>query len=298
MYKKILVLGASGLIGSWVYKELKDKGFDTLGTRLNNSSKDLIRLDIGDYSNLKKYLGNENPDAIVNCVGMIGKDLCNKKTNESEIANSLGVKNISDLCLKNKIKLIHFSTIVVHNGKKPTPYLEEDNPSKREGDIYNEQKSKAELFVESVPESIIIRLGDIYGYNYLNPTILGGDSFKLAYNLLSENQEFSVFKNIKTNKTLVSDLGKVVFELLNKEYQGRINIGGKSIDNFDFVNKIKFYFKLPGTISSQSPLENYPLHKLLDLTKMNNLEIKINDSDEGLRILSSTLSIGPDNFLK
>ena len=294
MQEKIAVLGATGLIGSWVYKTFQDKGYQIVGTELdnvtNNMINNLIKLDIGDFSQIERFADLEQPDVFVNCVGMVGKEICNSNKRESEIANLIGVKNIARLCMKKGKKLIHFSTIVVHDGKKPTPYLEEDNPSSRPGDEYNRQKSEAEFFAESAADSIIIRVGDVYGYNQINPSSIGGNSFKLAYNSLKWGREFPVFKDVESNKTLVSDLGNVVFELLNKNYKGRINIGGGPVNNYYFVEKMKEVFNLPGKIIFQAPPDCYPTHKLLDLSKMNNLGIKVHSVEEGLKILSPHLA--------
>ena len=288
---KIAVLGSTGLIGSWVYKSFRDSGYDIIGTRYNSQrySNELTEVDISDYSQLEKFINSEQPDVLVNCVGMVGMELCGNNKEESEKANFIGVENIFDLCRDNQTKLIHFSTIVVHNGKKPTPYTEEDNPTKRMGDLYNEQKSRAEYFINQIPDSIIIRLGDIYGYKQGDIDYLGGESFKVIYNLLKQNKEFSVYRGIQTNKTLVSDLGGLVLNLLEKDYKGKINVGGDTIENYDFAKKMKKTFNLPGKITNINPPIDYPGHKLLDLSKMNNLGIKLNSIDEGFKILSEVL---------
>ena len=289
MYK-IAVLGATGLIGSWVYKVFQNKGYQTVGTGFDNTTNDLVKLNIGDFHQLEKFINLEQPNVLVNCAGKVSRPISNTEKTETEIANLAGVKNIANLCIKNRIKLIHFSTIVVHDGKKTSPYLEEDEPTEKPGDEINRTKSEAELFAESVPDSVIIRLGDTYGYNQRNPDSIGGESFRLAYNTLKQGQEFFVYK-VKANKTLISDLGTVVFELFKKNYKGRINVGGEAIENYDFVTKMKKNLNLSGKITPQTPPAGYPLHKLLDLSKMNDLGIKLHSVDEGLKILYSRMGI-------
>ncbi len=44
--KKILILGASGLIGEELFYFFKTKGFDVIGTYRNNPKKNLFKLDI------------------------------------------------------------------------------------------------------------------------------------------------------------------------------------------------------------------------------------------------------------
>lgn len=289
---KIVVLGKSGLIGSWVYKTFKDYGYKTIGTTyqgLNNKKNCLVNIDISNYSQLERFVNLEKPDTIVNCVGVVGKDLCAANKEESEKANLLGVKNLANLCKENQTRLIHFSTIVVHNGRKPISYTEEDKPTRRIGDLYNRQKSEAEHFVGQVPNSTIIRLGDIYGHKEGDISSLGGESFRVIFNLLKQNKDFQVYRGIKTNKTLVSDLGGLVLNLFERDYKGIINVGGDTIENYDFVKKMKETFNLPGRITQVTSPSDYPGHKLLDLSKMKSLGIKLNSIDEGFKILSKVL---------
>ena len=63
---KIAVLGATGLVGSWVYKIFQDKGYQTIGTGFNNTTDGLVRLNIGAFSQLERFVNSERPDLIIN----------------------------------------------------------------------------------------------------------------------------------------------------------------------------------------------------------------------------------------
>ena len=55
--KKVLIIGASGFVGSYIFKELiKDKRIETVGTYCNSFHKDLIQID---------YLNNYFPKNII-----------------------------------------------------------------------------------------------------------------------------------------------------------------------------------------------------------------------------------------
>ena len=53
---KILILGASGHIGSLIYKYYKNLNYDVIGTYFKNKNKDLIKFDISEDSKLSDYL--------------------------------------------------------------------------------------------------------------------------------------------------------------------------------------------------------------------------------------------------
>jgi len=83
----------------------------------------------------------------------------------------------------------------------------------------------------------------------------------------------------------------LVVNLDERGYKGKINIGGDTIENYDFVEKMKQTFNLPGKITQINPPEDYPGHKLLDLSKMDSLGIKLNSIEEGFKILLKEMRV-------
>ena len=69
--KKILILGATGLIGHQVYFQLNanKKFLVSSFARQRKISDDTVLLDARDERFLEKVIGDTNPDVIVNCMG-------------------------------------------------------------------------------------------------------------------------------------------------------------------------------------------------------------------------------------
>ena len=71
--KKIIILGATGLIGHQVYFQLKaNKDFSVLSfAHQKKISQATILLDARDEHLLEKVIVGINPDVIVNCMGVL-----------------------------------------------------------------------------------------------------------------------------------------------------------------------------------------------------------------------------------
>ncbi|MBS3134243.1 sugar nucleotide-binding protein [Candidatus Woesearchaeota archaeon] len=279
----ISVIGASGLVGSNVLRAASELNLPVEGSSLSQKSG-LKQLDITDYSQLKNYIQNTKPETIVNCAGIVGKEACNKEPGMAVAVNKTAVEYLSRLCIENGIKLFHLSTVAVHDGKKQTPYVEEDLPTLIDGNWYNITKVGAENFALEVPSAVILRVGDTYGYG-INPEHIGGSIFKWAYETLKKGNNVPAFKGLRTNQTLLSDVGNVVMHLISEGYEGILNIGGNTIEVAEFFEKMCMSFNLPGNIELKDVPSNYQANRELGLTKMNLLGIKMHDVQEGLESL-------------
>jgi len=118
---KILVLGASGLAGSAICRELERRGYENV---LTPSSK---RPDLRNYENTFKLFFNVLPDYVFNCAAHSGGILeAIDKPAEMLYDNLMIQTNVIEMCKKAKVKkLINLASSCIYpvNGKQP--YKEE-----------------------------------------------------------------------------------------------------------------------------------------------------------------------------
>ena len=80
---KVLILGSSGLLGKYLYTELKkNKKVVVYNTGLNKRKFDFTK-----KKQLKKILISKKPNLIINTVALTDIDKCEKKTNYSKKIN-------------------------------------------------------------------------------------------------------------------------------------------------------------------------------------------------------------------
>lgn len=156
MNKRLLVIGANGMLGGSVFRYFSQiPEYETLGSVRNIAAgSDLVKhgfsnictgVDVRDNKRLLDVFSEFKPDYVFNCVGLI-KQLNDGKNPIAAIEiNALLPHRLASLATQFNCKLIHFSTDCVFSGSKGN-YLESDIPDAR--DIYGRSKLLGEVEYE------------------------------------------------------------------------------------------------------------------------------------------------------
>ena len=140
---KVLVLGATGMLGHVVYTHLSNNGHDVLGvSRTPSDGLNTVKIDVWqEHDKLVKFMLKDSPDVVINCIGVLIKESEGYPARAIYL-NSLFPHLLSDLCVNCGAKLIHISTDCIFNGEKG-PYKESDFPT--ETNWYGRTKALGEL---------------------------------------------------------------------------------------------------------------------------------------------------------
>jgi dTDP-4-dehydrorhamnose reductase len=113
---KILVTGASGLLGSSLVPYLKKLGY-MIVTHAHTTQADVM-FDIADRVKTHEILEQIQPDVIVNLVGLTNVELCEDQVNLAYLANTHTVENLVNWMQKTNSKshLVQISTDHVYDG--------------------------------------------------------------------------------------------------------------------------------------------------------------------------------------
>lgn len=159
---RILVLGASGMLGNAVLRVMSEKqDWEVFGTVRSSSVSQFFsnrivgRLiagcDVGDYDVLVKVFAQARPNVVINCVGLI-KQLADADDPLQAIPiNSLLPHRLAGLCDLGGARLVHMSTDCVFSGDRGG-YTEYD-PSDAK-DLYGKSKFLGEVHC---PHTITLR---------------------------------------------------------------------------------------------------------------------------------------------
>ena len=246
--KKVLVIGASGLLGSHVFKDLKQRKFQVTGTfNKNRTISDLVHIDLKTISNynLKKLILQY--DYVINTHGLIKQKIekWNMKSNYDALyLNSIVNRKIVNILTGSETKMISIGTDCVFSGKSG---FYDENSKKDAKDIYGLTKSFGEV---SHSNHLILR-SSVIGYaQFDKSSLLGWFSTK------NSSSPITGFENHFWNGVTID-----VF----------VNIVSNLISSSNFVNG-KFHLVPSGFINK------YELLKLFsDILKKNVLITPVKD---------------------
>jgi len=141
--KKVLVLGATGLIGHQVYYHLQETGNYQVVAMANTRKLDekTIQVDARNEHAFIKELNNISPDIIINCMGVLISE-ANRNPEHTIFLNAYMPHRLKRFANEVGAKLIHISTDCVFSGKKGA-YTEAD--IKDADDIYGRAKALGEI---------------------------------------------------------------------------------------------------------------------------------------------------------
>lgn len=141
---KVIVLGATGMLGSMVYASFKDSDqFSVIGTA-RKRAEGLMQLDAyDDPDELGKKL--KGCDYVINCIG-ITKPYCHDdnmtEVHNAVIVNALFPQRLNEVAQKHNFKVIQIATDCVYSGKQGQ-YAEDALHDAL--DVYGKTKSLGEV---------------------------------------------------------------------------------------------------------------------------------------------------------
>ncbi|MBS1701523.1 MAG: dTDP-4-dehydrorhamnose reductase [Armatimonadetes bacterium] len=205
---RVLVLGASGMLGTDLVRILRDRDHDVTPF----TSKDL---DLTNHKAVRDCgaLSKKRHDWVVNCAAYTAVDQAELEPELAWDVNEEGVLNLAEK-LENGPRLIHISTDFVFDGSKTTPYTEEDEPNPIS--IYGQTKLGGERYVEAmIDDAVILRTSWLYGPN--------GKSFpKTMINAYEAGKTLRVVSDKVGCPTYTKDLAMAITEAIEMNIPGGI----------------------------------------------------------------------------
>ena len=151
--KKIALIGADGQLGSELGKVLDDQEIYSFY---------YPEFDVTDTAKTSQTIRSLSPDVIINTAAYHRVDECEGHPEESFAVNTIAVRELACLCRELDAAFVHFSTDYVFDGRKQTPYVEDDFPNPL--NLYAVSKLAGEYFVRNIPKKyFLIRTCGLFG---------------------------------------------------------------------------------------------------------------------------------------
>jgi dTDP-4-dehydrorhamnose reductase len=242
---KILITGASGLLGEKLAKFALKRGFEVYGTYMSNPTSlgNPIKLDLTDTVAVLSLCEKTRPDIIIACAAITDVDLCEREKNLATAVNSEAAGDLAQASKAIGAHLVYVSTDYVFDGRKGR-YDEEDEP--KPINHYGYSKLLGEKKVASTAKSwCIARTSVVFGWgrekrpNYATWILKG----------LREGKKLNVVTDQYASPTLNTNLAAMLLEISERKLQGIYHVAGRDrIDRYAMASELADVFGLDKTL--------------------------------------------------
>ncbi|KAI8344773.1 hypothetical protein BC941DRAFT_409582 [Chlamydoabsidia padenii] len=213
---KVLITGASGLLGRATVRNFKAAGHSVVGTAYSRVSKDLVKLDLLNSTQVNSLLDEVNPEVIVHCAAERRPDIAEKDHEGTLKLNAQVPGHLATYAKQHNITLIYISTDYVFDGANP-PYQVDAQPNPL--NFYGESKLAGEQAIRDIhPQAIILRVPILYGDVEFN----GESAVNILVDIVKDHNKQTVMDNYSLRyPTNVEDVGRVIKDLAVNKANGK-----------------------------------------------------------------------------
>ncbi|MFK3738422.1 family 1 glycosylhydrolase [Massilia sp. TN1-12] len=199
--RPVLITGATGTLG---------RAFALACHRRRIACRLLSRqdMDIGDADSIERALAQYRPWAVINTAGYVRVDDAERDGERERCMreNADGAANLAAACARHGVHLTTFSSDLVFDGAKDTPYVESDAAAPL--NVYGRSKQDAERRVlEAHPGALVVRTSAFFGpwdrHNFVT----------LALQALERGETFRAASDLTVSPTYVPDLVHTCLDL-------------------------------------------------------------------------------------
>ena len=285
--KKILVTGASGLLGHSIVKQAKKhfKTYKIIPThRTRPFFSESVKMNIINENDVLQVFKKFSPNVVVHTAAETNVDKCETDRKYASKVNTVGTKIIAEACRKVGAKIVYVSTDYVFNGEKGF-YKEEDKPHPI--NYYGLTKLRGENYVMKLCEDhVIARTSVLYGWHRWKPNFV-----TWTITSLKTGRRITVVNDHFNSPTLADNLAEAILEVIEKDLIGLYHISGRErINRFEFALKIAKNFDLDSSLIKPIKMDQLkvwvakrPRDSSLCVNKIQKeLKVKLLNVEEGL----------------
>ncbi|MGG1572461.1 sugar nucleotide-binding protein [Fictibacillus sp. NRS-1165] len=233
--EKVLILGASGLVGRALIDEFRD-GFDLYGTYSSSLTSlpdgKQFKLEVQQIDKLRELTRSIKPDIVISCLrGEFKHQLQLHKELATELRNS-------------NSRLYFFSTTNVFDGDCSKPHTETDIPIS-ESD-YGKFKIECENMLKEILDErvMIIRIPAIWGKN--------SPRWSLIQESIKNKEMIDVYSNLVCNNLLDVLLAKRLRFIIENKLKGIFHLVSE-----DMMTHAQFFEQIINTLSNEKSILRY-----------------------------------------
>jgi dTDP-4-dehydrorhamnose reductase len=230
--KRLLITGASGLLGLNLALAACDQGYTVTGVvhdhRLKGTPFEVCVCDLAHPAGISKLIEEADPDVIVHCAAVANLEAAEAAPQLAQRLNAEIPGQLARTAATHGIRFVHISTDAVFDGARGG-YSEEDTPNPLS--VYGRSKLAGEQAVAAAdPDALITRV-NFYGWSLSGQRSLA----EWFLNSLSKRQAVNGFIDVYFCSLLVNDLAALLLKMISRGVSGIYHVV-----NRDCISKYAF----------------------------------------------------------
>ncbi|MDZ7687766.1 MAG: dTDP-4-dehydrorhamnose reductase [Halobacteriales archaeon] len=229
---RVLVIGATGLVGTNTARYVEKRGhdvFETFHTEPDDTDANVDgQLDKEDEEAVVELVSDVEPDAVIDTAAFHDVDACEEERDRAWRVNAQGTRNVALAADEVGAQYVFISTDYVFAGRpEETPYVEEDAVSPV--DYYAQTKYAGEQAAKIADDWTVLRPSVIYG--------LAKPNFVTwALSELRDGESVGIVDDQISTPTYAPDLARACVEVVEDGVTGVYHSAGpESLSRYDFT---------------------------------------------------------------
>jgi len=252
--KKMIITGASGLLGSNLSYYFKDQ-FDVLGLyhkhALQIDGIQTQRIDLTSQEEVKEILYQYKPAVVIHCAALTNIDACERDKDLAYQLNVSVVRNIVESIEGSAAKLVHISTDNIYDGQ--TGYYSETDACSPIN-IYGETKLLGEEESLKHDNTLVVRT-NIFGWNVQEKMSLA----EWVISSLSQKKEIKGFTDAFFSSIYTLKFAALLERAIDMDLKGIFNIASSTtLSKYEFAKELAGLFSLDEKLIEPSSLYDFP----------------------------------------
>lgn len=268
--RRVLVTGGNGFLGEKTCAVFRDAGAKVSGTSRSGSGG-MLKMEMTDGKSIAEAVKKAKPDVVIHTAANKDNDFCESNRKQVHAINTEGTAALAGACRERGARMVYVSTEYVFDGRKGSPYSEEDKTSPV--NYYGTTKAEGERAVlAELEDALIVRPGILYGFNNAD------DKTNFVWWALNEMKNGRAVKGFTDQvfcPVLIDDVAEAMLALIRKEKAGIYHVtGGECLTRHEFLVKGAKVFGFSPALVKRSTwaesgrIANKPSKLVLDIGKL------------------------------
>ncbi|GIW92757.1 MAG: NAD(P)-dependent oxidoreductase [Pirellulaceae bacterium] len=219
-----LITGASGQLGSYLLRELRRAGVESVTAWTGKTSGQLfgyqlLPVPLDEPQEVARVWRETRPEVVIHAAAISRVQNCYQEPRRAFQVNVSASGQLAQLAVQHGARFVYVSTDLVFDGDRGD-YREDDVP--RPLSVYGSTKLAAERCVRQYPTTLVARVSLLFG-----PSLQGRETlFDQQMRSLRAGQSIVVFSDEFRTPLFLADAAKALIQLAQSEATGIWHLGG------------------------------------------------------------------------